>query len=78
LFWNLPGIWRLENRGQGRGFEFSGPSRVSFNFESNLALDLSHETVPVSRTYGGATEAATRIRVAGSGPPSTVVTIIAW
>jgi hypothetical protein len=78
LFWNLPGIWRLENWGQGRVFEFSGPSRVSFNFESNLALDLSHETVPVSRTYGGATEAATRIRVAGSGPPSTIVTIIAW
>ena len=79
IFWHLPPIWRVEKVARGRGFEIFGPSRVSFTVESPFALDLSHESVPISRTYGGAVEHATRLRIAGSGSfPCAIVTNITW
>jgi hypothetical protein len=79
MFWRLPAPWRLENVLQRKGFEISGPACIRMNFESELALELSHQPSPISRTYGGALQEATRLRIAGSGSfPCTVVTAIVW
>jgi hypothetical protein len=79
LFWHLPAPWRVENVLQGNGLEIAGFSRIRMNFESNLALEVSHQPVQISRTYGGALQEATRLRIAASGSfPGTVVTDIVW
>ena len=79
IFWHLPAPYRVENTLQSSGFEIAGPSPIRFSFESTLLLELSHQPAQISRTYGGALQEATRLRITGSGScPVKIVTSIAW
>jgi hypothetical protein len=79
MFWHLPAPYRVRNTLQGNGFEIAGTSPIRLNFESTFPLELSHQPMQISRTYGGALQQATRLRIAGSGLfPGTIVTSIVW
>jgi len=78
IFWHFPAVWHLEDTGRS-SFRISGPTLAEIGFEAPLQLSCSKETVDISRTYGGATENGTRIRIAGSGQfPCRIVTHFAW
>ena len=78
LFWHLPAIWHVDQT-EENGFEIGGPLAVRLAVSSGLMLRLSHEPVSISRTYGGAVEKGTRLRIAGYGRfPCTIRTQIAW
>ncbi len=78
IFWHLPSTWRIEQM-EKDGFEIAGPQNVCLTVDSELELQLSHQPVPISRTYGGALEKGTRLRIAGSGRfPCTIRTHINW
>jgi hypothetical protein len=78
MFWHLPALWRVEKLEKST-FTISGPTTVSLSVESAIPLDCSHESSPISRTYGGATETGTVLKIAGKGRfPCTLATSISW
>jgi hypothetical protein len=78
IFWHLPSAWRIEDLDSGE-FSISGPVRVKLDVKCELPLVCSYESASISRTYGGATEAGTVLRVKGQGRfPCTLATKITW
>jgi hypothetical protein len=78
MFWHLPSSWRIEDLDCGE-FSISGPIRVKLDVRGELPLVCSYESASISRTYGGATEAGTVLRVKGQGRfPCTLATKITW
>jgi hypothetical protein len=78
MFWHLPSSWRIEDLDSGE-FSISGPVRVKLDVKCELPLVCSYESASISRTYGGATEAGTVLRVQGQGRlPCTLATKITW
>jgi hypothetical protein len=78
MFWHLPAVWRVENL-ENSTFTFSGPTSVSLSVTGAVSLDCLHEACSISRTYGGAAETGTVLRIAGKGRfPLTLATSICW
>jgi hypothetical protein len=79
MFWHLPATLCARAAADGSGFVITGPSSVTLNVSSEIPLDLSAGPAPLSRTYGGAIETGTRIRVAASGLlPITIFSTFSW
>lgn len=79
IFWHLPAIWHIDKVDDDLTVWISGPFQVKLKPESDTVLNLSHDSVPICRTYGGAFENGTRIRIADTANlPCIVNTIIRW
>jgi hypothetical protein len=78
IFCHLPSscAWRISTAANSH---FSGPIRVKLDVKCELPLVCSYESASISRTYGGATEAGTILRVKGQVRfPCTLATKITW
>jgi hypothetical protein len=78
IFWHLPSAWRISASEAGR-CRITGPRDVIMAVAPAEPFGLSHETCRIARTYGGATETGTVIKVSGKlSLPCTVSTEFLW
>jgi hypothetical protein len=76
--WNIPYPWRMERMNQDE-IVIQGPTRVRLQVSSTLTLKCFSQSAQISRTYGGATQPGTTIRIAGRGRfPCSIVTKVQW
>lgn len=79
LFWHLPSCWRVGQGREGGGFQISGPVEVELRIESNVLLKCFQEPADISRSYGGATQRGTRLRISGKGTGvCTLTSNVTW
>lgn len=76
--WNIPSPWRIAPV-SGEEIVIAGPMRVHLQVSSTLPLECSEQPAQISRTYGGAIQPGTTVRIAGRGRfPCFIVTKVQW
>ena len=77
LYLHLPAVRQVRQQ-NGGGFHITGPFEVELAFDSNLALSCSHEPCFIARTYGGASETGSGLRISGADAlPCFIATTLA-